>query len=178
MNLKPLVFLTVFTLISLSCNNSKKELNSNPISEPIDSIAIKPVGKEDKITESSKSTKTNYENKKVKKIDSKKEERTDGNFNQMTLFEVNKDISLDQLKDYCSSVKPNYTNGYFQILVFFKNADAARFPANPVTGSYTEERDLKNIKAIYTINNINGYSKLDYYEKNNWESIAQTTDID
>jgi hypothetical protein len=149
MNLRPYVILTVFTLIFLSCNNSKKESYSDPLSKPIDSVAMPPIVEENQITESSKPTKTNYENRKVKKIDSKKEKRSDGNFNQMTLFEVSKDISLEELKDYCSSIKPNYTNGYFQILVFFKNANAAKFPDNPVTGLYMEKRDLKNIKAIY-----------------------------
>lgn len=112
-------------------------------------------------------------------IDSKREIRElDGNFNQMTLFEVDKDIRLDQLKEYCSTVKPNYSDGYFQILVFFKKPNSARFPDNPVTGMFIDENDLKNIKATYTINNMNGYSKLDYYDKNSWESSAQTVNID
>ncbi|WP_079242839.1 hypothetical protein [Chryseobacterium indologenes] len=95
----------------------------------------------------------------------------------MTLLVVNNNISVEQLKVYCSNVKSNYTDGYFQILVFFKKSNSIAFPNNPLTGLYMEEKDLKNIKAIYTINNINGYSKLDYYEKNNWESIAQTVEI-
>lgn len=116
-------------------------------------------------------------NIKITKINTKKEIRNDGNFNQMTLFEVDDNISLEELTKYCSEVKPNYNNGYFQILVFFKNADPAKFPDNPVTGMYMEDADLKNIKATYTINNINGYSKLSYYENNSFESLAQNIDI-
>ncbi|MEY8759687.1 hypothetical protein [Chryseobacterium tongliaoense] len=116
-------------------------------------------------------------NTKIKKINSKREVRNDGDFNQMTIFEVDKDISLEELKNYCSMMKPNYSNGYFQILVFFKKPNSARFPDNPVTGMFLENEDLKNIKAIYTINNINGYNKLDYYEKNSFESLAQSRDI-
>lgn len=116
-------------------------------------------------------------NIKITKIDTKKEIRNDGNFNQMTLFEVDDNISPEDLKNYCSEVKSDYQNGYFQILVFFKKADRARFPDNPLTGMYMEDEDLKNIKASYTINNINGYSKLDYYENNSFESLVQTMDI-
>ncbi|WP_347216493.1 hypothetical protein [Chryseobacterium sp.] len=114
---------------------------------------------------------------KITKIDIKKEIRNDGNFNQMTLFEVDNTITIEELKNYCSEVKPNYQEGYFQILVFFKKTDAARFPDNPLTGMFMEDEDLKNIKATYTINNINGYSKLDYYDNNSFESLAQTIDI-
>ncbi len=113
----------------------------------------------------------------ISKIDTKKEIRSDGNFNQITLFKVDDTINLEELKNYCSEVKPDYQHGYFQILVFFKKADAARFPDNPVTGMYLEDEDLKNIKATYTINNINGYSKLDYYEKNSLESLTQSIEI-
>ncbi len=116
-------------------------------------------------------------NMKITKIDIKKEIRNDGNFNQMTLFEVDNTITIEELKNYCSEVKPNYQEGYFQILVFFKKTDAARFPDNPLTGMFMEDEDLKNIKATYTINNINGYSKLDYYDNNSFESLAQTIDI-
>lgn len=116
-------------------------------------------------------------NMKIVKIDIKKEIRNDGNFNQMTLFEVDNTITIEELKNYCSEVKPDYQEGYFQILVFFKKTDAARFPDNPLTGMFMEDEDLKNIKATYTINNINGYSKLDYYDNNSFESLAQTIDI-
>lgn len=114
----------------------------------------------------------------IKKIDTKQEIRNDGHFNQMTLFEVDDNISIDELKNYCSTVKSDYNDGYFQILVFFKKVGTARFPDNPVTGMYMEDEDSKNIKAVYTINNMNEYSKLDYYEKNSLESLAQTVDID
>ncbi|WP_284462237.1 hypothetical protein [Chryseobacterium sp.] len=113
----------------------------------------------------------------MKKIDSKHEMRSDGNFNKMTLFEIDNNISIKELKNYCSEVKSDYRDGYFQILVFFKKADVARFPDTDVTGMYLENDDLRNIKATYTINNINGYSKLNYYENNSLESLVQSIDI-
>lgn len=64
----------------------------------------------------------------IKIINKKKEIReSDGNFNQMTLFEIEKNISIKQLKEYCSSVKSDYSDGYFQILVFFKNPNTQNF---------------------------------------------------
>lgn len=166
--MKKLINLLTCTLIlvSFSCNKKKaiQEISN------ADSVKIIKTQQE-KIT-------TNLMDKNlIKKIDSKQEIRNDGDYNQMTLFEVKEDISLEQIRNYCSSVKPNYSNGYFQILVFFKKPNSARFPDNPVTALHNDEKDSKNIKAVYTINNINGYSKLDYYEKNKWESLAQTFDI-
>jgi len=166
-----LIFLSII-LIFFSC---KKE--TDKVLQPIDSLTMLDLKSQEYNAEPQISPEVADVNSLIKKIDSKQELRNDGNFNQMTLFEVNKEISLEQLKDYCSSVKPSYTDGYFQILVFFKKPNTARFPDNPITGIYMEEKDSKNIKAIYTINNINGYSKLNYYEKNNWESLVQTVNI-
>jgi hypothetical protein len=36
---------------------------------------------------------------------------------------------------------------------------------------------LKNIKAIYTINNFNEYSKVDYYDNNAYDSKPLEIDI-
>ncbi|MFC0425273.1 hypothetical protein [Chryseobacterium scophthalmum] len=166
--MKNLINLLTCTLIlvSFSCNKKKA------IQEISNTDSVKIIK-----TQQEKITTKLMDKNLIKKIDSKQEIRNDGNYNQMTLFEVREDISLEQIKSYCSSVKPNYSNGYFQIFVFFKKPNSARFPDNPVTALHNDENDSKNIKAVYTINNINGYSKLDYYEKNKWESLAQTFDI-
>jgi len=163
-----LTHLLTYALIlsSLSCNK-KQETDEIPNA---DSVKI--------IKPQQEKTTTNLMDKNlIKKIDSKQEIRNDGDYNQMTLFEVKEDISLEQIKSYCSSVKPNYNNGYFQILVFFIKPNSARFPDNPLTALHNDEKDSKNIKAVYTINNINGYSKLDYYENNSFESLAQSIEI-
>ncbi|EJL73607.1 hypothetical protein [Chryseobacterium populi] len=163
--MKKFCFLISITVYSLSCN--KKD--SPQIVQNIDSISLH------KYKNIELGAVTN--NTKIKKIKSKQEMRNDGDFNQMTIFEVDKAINLEELKNYCSIVKPSYSTGYFQILVFFKKPDSAKFPDNPVTGMFMEDEDLKNIKATYIINNINGYSKLNYYEKNSFESVAQSIDI-
>lgn len=163
-------FPTYFIIITfVSCNKQNTSVNGP---KQLDSISVELYQPNDS-RNNQISTSAH-----IKKIDNKKELRNDGSFNQMTLFEVDKNISIDELKNYCSTAKPKYKNGCFQILVFFNKSNTARFPENPITGMFLEDKDLKNIKAIYTINNINGYSKLDYYKKNELESIAQTIDID
>ncbi|RRQ45190.1 hypothetical protein [Chryseobacterium sp. SC28] len=115
---------------------------------------------------------------KIQKIDAKKEDRNDGTFNQMILFSVDSTATIGELKRFCSENKSEYSTGYFEILVFFTDKSSAKFPENPVTGGFMEDSDLKKIKAIYTINNTNGYSKLDFYEKNAFESRPNSIDID
>ncbi|MFC5871431.1 hypothetical protein [Chryseobacterium arachidis] len=178
MNIKLSLISCAAFAIFLSCSNGNDKKEESIKNTDIDSITILDLEETNRTIESPTDSEPAYNNSIIKLIDSKQEIRElDGNFNQMTLFEVDKGINLDQLKEYCSTVKPNYSNGYFQILVFFKQPGSARFPNNPLTGLFKEESDLKNIKAVYTINNINGYSKLDYYEKNEWESLAQTINI-
>lgn len=160
--IKPIHFLYYFILAILS-NNCQKDISSKKIINNSNTITTQNLHMESNI--------------KITKIDAKKEIRNDSNFNQMTLFEVDNTITLEELKSYCSEIKPDYQDGYFQVLVFFKKTDAARFPDNPLTGMFMEDEDLKNIKATYTINNINGYSKLDYYNNNSFESLAQTIEI-
>lgn len=116
-------------------------------------------------------------NSNIQKIDTKKEDTSNGNFNQMTLFIVTDETTFEEIKAFCSENKSYYEDGIFQILVFCKDKNIAKFPNNPVTGGFMEDADLKNIKAIYTINNANGYSKLDFYEKNAFESSPNSTDI-
>jgi hypothetical protein len=113
----------------------------------------------------------------IEKLTNKRESRTDGEYNEMTLFIVDSLITLNELKDFCRDEKSNYSNGYFQILVFFYDKKTARFPDNPITATFMEEKDLTKIKAIYTINNFNGYSKLDYYDENAYTSSPQSVDI-
>ena len=114
---------------------------------------------------------------KIEKLKEKRESRNDGEFNQMTLFVVDSSITLDELKEFCITHKADYSDGYFQILVFFKDRKSSRFPDNPLTGGFLDEADLTKIKAVYTLNNTNGYSKLDYYEKDSYVSHPNSIDI-
>lgn len=113
-----------------------------------------------------------------KYIDTRKEMWKDGsNYNEMLLFTCGNKPSLDTLQLFCSSKKKDFRDGVFHIVVFFDKKENAKFTTNPVTALYIDEKPSKHIKAIYTYNKVNGYSKLDYYEKNSWESPAITSEI-
>lgn len=110
-------------------------------------------------------------------IETKKEERQDNSYNEMLLYTCGEKPDVENLKLFCAQKKAEFTDGTFHFIVFFDNKENAKFPNNPVTALFMEDEDLKHIKAVYTLNNENGYSKLDFYEKNNFESSAKSIDI-
>ena len=110
-------------------------------------------------------------------IETKREERNDNSYNEMLLFTCGEKPDLENLKLFCAEKKSEFTDGTFHFIVFFDKQENAKFPNNPVTALFMEDEDLKHIKAVYTLNNENGYSKLDFYEKNNYESSAISIDI-
>lgn len=111
-------------------------------------------------------------------VDTKKEDRkNDNSYNEMLLFTCGEKPNLDTLQMFCADKKKEFTDGVFHIVVFFDKKENAKFPNNPVTAGYMDEKPAKHIKALYTFNRVNGYSKLDYYDKNSWESTAKTIEI-
>ncbi|MFC3158939.1 hypothetical protein ACFOEQ_10755 [Chryseobacterium arachidis] len=116
MNIKLSLISCAAFAIFLSCSNGNDKKEESIKNTDIDSITILDLEETNRTIESPTDSEPAYNNSIIKLIDSKQEIRElDGNFNQMTLFEVDKGINLDQLKEYCSTVKPNYSNGYFQI---------------------------------------------------------------
>jgi hypothetical protein len=99
-----------------------------------------------------------YVDKKVEDLD------------EMILYAAGDKINLDTMVAFCRQQKQTFNDGAFHIVVFFNKKENARFPNNPITAMYIEDSDLKNIKADYTYNKINGYSKLTLYDKNAFES--------
>jgi hypothetical protein len=111
-------------------------------------------------------------------IDTKKEVRkNDNNYNEMLLYACGEKPSHDTLQMFCLEKKKEFTDGVFHIIAFFDKQVNSKFPTNPITGGYMDEIPARHIKAIYTYNRVNGYSKLDYYEKNSWEGTPVTTEI-
>jgi hypothetical protein len=111
-------------------------------------------------------------------VDTKKEFiKNDNNYNEMLLYTCGDHPSIDSLRMFCTDKKKEFSDGIFHIVVFFDKKENAGFPNNPVTGGYIEELPSKHIKAVYTYNIVSGYSKLDYYDKNSWESTANTSEI-
>lgn len=96
---------------------------------------------------------------------------------EMFLYSCGDEPNIDTLIMFCKSKKDDFQNGAFHFIVFFDKKDNASFPNNPLTGGYIDEEQLKHIKAIYTYNHMNGYSKLDSYEANAWESKSNEIDI-
>lgn len=108
-------------------------------------------------------------------VDSKSES---GGDNKMDLYAYSGTINTDSLKLFCKEQKGKYTNGVFYYLVIFDSKENASFPNNPMTAFYgMDEEPQKHIRAYYTYNRLNGYSKLNNYEKNSWESSAEVIDI-
>jgi hypothetical protein len=109
-------------------------------------------------------------------VDTRKEENNNG-YNEMILYTCGENYNVDTLKMFCKEQKERFNEGAFHIIVFFNIKTKAVFPNNPVTGMYIEDEPMKNIKAVYTFNRINGHSKLSTYEKNCFESKSVEQDI-
>jgi hypothetical protein len=111
-------------------------------------------------------------------VDTRKEDRkNDNSYNEMLLYTCGDKPSLDTLKLFCTEKKNEFKDGVFHIIIFFDKKQNATFPNNPVTALYIEDKPMKHIKAIYTFNKANGYSQLDFYEKNSFESSASQNQI-
>lgn len=106
-----------------------------------------------------------------------KQEQAGESYNQMTLYACGDNPEITTMQNFCLDKKQSFTDGVFHILVFFDSKENAVFPSNPITGGYIEEEPSTHIKAIYTYNRLNGYSKLDFYQQNYWESPSNTYDI-
>jgi len=93
----------------------------------------------------------------------------------MELYTVENEINIDTLKMFCLEKKNDFTNGVFHYIIFFDQKENAVFPSNPFTALYgTDENTMKHIKAYYEYNRMNGYSQLNVFEKNSFESPATT----
>jgi len=97
----------------------------------------------------------------------------------MDLFAYSRDLNIDTLKAFCKSQRNKFETGTFYYVVIFDSKENAVFPNNPLTAEYgIDEEPQKHIRAFYTYNKLNEYSKLDYYEKNKWESTANTVVVE
>lgn len=84
---------------------------------------------------------------------------------EMLLYSCGDKPNTDTLVMFCKSKKKDFQNGAFHFIVFFDQKGNASFPNNPLTGGHNDEEQLKHIKAIYTYNYVNGYSKINAYEE-------------
>ncbi|WP_134090486.1 hypothetical protein [Olivibacter sp. XZL3] len=88
----------------------------------------------------------------------------------MLLFKVVQALKKAEIVRYCRRKKDLYMFGAVQVTyVFFDDETYADFPkqaARDLYKSSEEEIVAKHIKAIYTSNIVNGFSKLFYYQQN------------
>lgn len=86
------------------------------------------------------------------------------------LFKVDQTLKKAELIRYCRRKKDLYLFDAVQVTyVFFDDEAYADFPrkvAKELYSSWEEEIVAKHIKAIYTSNIVNGFSKLFYYQEN------------
>ncbi|MCD4745026.1 MAG: hypothetical protein K8R58_01870 [Bacteroidales bacterium] len=107
-----------------------------------------------------------------------KTETAGNNENKMDLYAYSGELNIDTLKMFCKKHKDEFSLGTFYYLVVFDSKKNAVFPSNSFTAAYgIEEEPQKHIRAFYTYNRLNGYSKLDFYKENKWESVAKSEDI-
>ncbi len=161
--------LTISSFVLFGITSDRNQMNKLVDTNKVDSSTTKKNIKNQGKNNSKVST--------IEKLDSKIESRKDGEYNRMTIFYVDSSITSNELVNFCRSNKDDFSSDYLNILVFFKNKNAARFPDNPLSASFIEENDLIMIKGIYTFNKFNGYSKLDYYSNNAYSSAPQSIDI-
>jgi hypothetical protein len=114
-----------------------------------------------------------------KYISNKREIRqNDESYNEMTLYVCGNHLSIDTLKMFCKSKRDSISDGVFHIITFFDDEKYAKFTKYPITSMFgVDKLPARHIKADYTFNRDNGYSKLTVYEKNSWDSKAQEFDV-
>lgn len=107
-------------------------------------------------------------------LKSKKIGRTDGASDYIHLYECGDNPDILNLIDFCKEDKKQKENQFFFVLAFFDSAENSGFPTDPISAGYGDDVNLlRHIKALYTYNQVNGYSKLAYYDDNAYESTPQ-----
>jgi hypothetical protein len=175
-----LVVLVVFYAISLAGNQEEVEIGKE-ITEKKEEDKVEEVKEPETELAQKKSEPELVQDKsssqQYKFIDSKTEKS--GKIESiMDLYSFSEEINLDDLKNFLKEKKDNFTGGDFYYLVIFNDQSNAKFPDSPFSSQYGIEEDKqKTIKAMYTYNKLNGYSKLTYYKENMWESEPNTEEI-
>ncbi len=98
--------------------------------------------------------------------------------NKIDIYSLRGVLNIEELKSFCLIKKNEWKLSGFYIIVIFDNKNNVIPPKSPILTTYEiDEFPQKHIKAVYTFNKHNGYSKLDYYDKNKWESVVKSYNI-
>lgn len=101
-----------------------------------------------------------------------------GHMNVMDLYAFSGNFDLEELKAFCRERKKQSPAKAFYFIAIFDSATEARFPSSPFTAHYDLDDDIaKHIRAIYTFNKLNGFSELQYHEKNIFQNIPNRDKI-
>ncbi len=96
----------------------------------------------------------------------------------MDLYAYAGDLDLSNLIAFCQERKEESPAEAFYYIVIFDDSANAVFPTAPFTAEYgSDEEASKHIRAIYVYNKKNGFSELRHYERNMWESVANTEKV-
>ena len=98
----------------------------------------------------------------------------DGLRDVMDLYSFSGKFDMMELEAFCRERKERSPAKAFYYVVIFDDPTNAVFPNNPFTATFNEEREAKHVRAIYCYNRLNGFSELDVYELNSWESRPTT----
>lgn len=105
-----------------------------------------------------------------------------GKKNVMELYAYSGEFDIENLKEFCSKKKSSSPAEMFYYVVIFDLVKNAGFPSTPFTAEFGSDFDKdiklkKHIRAVYTYNELIGYSKLSVYPKSQWDSTPNEYDI-
>lgn len=112
----------------------------------------------------------------IKFIESKLEERIGAVPNFICLYECGHFPNIEDLIELCKKEKERAKDERHLVMVFFNKKSNAQFPSD-IAPYIKETKLLKHIKALFTFNQNNGYSRLSYYYKNGLESPGIEIDV-
>lgn len=113
-------------------------------------------------------------------IDTKQELRNmyDKLYNEMQLFACGEKPDIAQLIKFCEAKRRTIINGYWHVITFFDFHDNAGFTNLPITAMHSAAENFsRHIKALYTYNTVNSYSKLVIYSPDQWTGIPNEIQI-
>lgn len=175
-----LAIILFFILLGVTAGPNTTESNKKDLSKPVAEDELNSA--KESVSQNTADQAQNPDNQpdnnlpKYQFVNSKTE--SDENHNKMDMYTYSGDFDIDNLKTLAQENKAKFNSGTFYYLVVFDNKDNAVFPQDPFTAEYgIEEGPQKHIKAIYTYNKNNGFSEIDYYDTNRWESVAKTVKI-
>ena len=96
----------------------------------------------------------------------------------MELYAFSGELDEDALVRFLLRKKNTSSAKVFHYVVVFDGRENAKFPKSPFSALYGVEEDaLSHIRALYSYNRLNGFSKVRYHPKNIWGHSAITIDI-